>query len=112
MTEKKKRLLVASLFYVLAFAVFMVGALASWHAYEMVTSPRNCWMWSDCCYGECVCGSPPLPLWASLQYFVINLAAVILMMLFVILGASYYKCGRFQCPEEKEEYVEAEWWGE
>jgi hypothetical protein len=69
-------------------------------------------MWCDCCYGECVCGAPSLTPLAFLQFFVINLVAIILMMLFVITGAFYYKCGRFQCPEEKEEYVEADWWGE
>jgi hypothetical protein len=107
MNEKKKRLLrllVASLFYISAFIVLAVGALMSWHVYETYTSPRNRWMWCDCCFGECYCGVPPVGtvLVVGIQFFIINLTAIVLAGLFTVVGASYYKCGRFECPIEKE----------
>jgi hypothetical protein len=99
----------------LAFIVFAFGALASWHVYETVTSPRNRWMWCDCCFGECHCDAftmTPVLTRTALFIFVVNLVTIIWAMFFIIAGASYYMCGRFECSEEKEEYVEAEEWAE
>jgi len=115
MGEKKKRVIVASVFYALALVAFAAGALASWRVYETVTDPRNRWMWCDCCFGECYCGAltiTSLLARTALFIFAVFLVTIIWAMFFIITGASYYTCGRLSCPEEKEGHAEAEGWGE
>jgi len=115
MNEKVKRTIVFSVFTMLAFMVFAVDAQVTSYIYETTPSFRQ---WMDCvsCYGEYFCGASPMPLWKSLLVFIVNLASIVLAGLSIVTGASYYKCGRFVCPdvflEEKEEYKEVEGWGE
>jgi hypothetical protein len=108
MGEKKKRVIVASVFYALALVAFAAGALASWRIYETTADPRNRWMLCDCCYGECVCQAPPLLLGVLIAAFMV-LVSLGFTALLLSAGASYYTCGRLQCTEE---YVEEEGWGE
>jgi len=109
MNEKTKRIIVFFIFIVLAFVVFAVDAQVTWYVYE-TTPPLKQWMYCVSCYGEYFCGPLPLPMWASLLVFVVHLVAIISAMFLIISGASYYKCGRFECLEEKEEHNETEGW--
>ncbi|MCI4409343.1 MAG: hypothetical protein JHC26_09640 [Thermofilum sp.] len=115
MNEKMKWIIVFSIFVMLAFIVCAVGARVTSYIYETTPSFKQ-WMECVSCYGEYFCGASPMPLWKSLLVFVVNLTSIILAMFLVFTGASYYKCGRFMCPdvflEEKEEYNEVEGWGE
>jgi len=99
MNEKTKRIIVFSIFVMLAFIVCAVGAQVTSYIYETTPSFKQ---WMDCvsCYGEYFCGASPMPLWKSLLVFIMNLASIILAGLAIITGASYYKCGRFECPDE------------
>ena len=108
MSKEKRRLLVASLFSVLAFTVLAGASFMAWRIYETMADPRNRWMFCDCCYGECVCQVPPLLLGVLMAAFIV-LVSLGFTALLLSAGASYYTCGRLQCTEE---YVEVEGWGE
>ena len=83
MNEKTKRIIVFSIFVMLAFIVFAVDAQVTWYVYETTPSFKQ-WMYCVSCYGEYFCGASPMPLWKSLLVFVVNLASIILAGLSIV----------------------------
>ena len=113
MKERKRRIVVASVLFMLAVATIVLGNLALMRIHEKMVAESPWYKWAmcgECCLPDkCNCDSYAFPSPSKvdimeLAWWLTIIATTLLTMFFVTCGCTYYKYGHF-CFNKKEEYT-------
>jgi len=108
MNEKTNRIIIFSVLIVAAIIIAYLGILLAVYNYEDSMENKDSalrdWKLHICCYGTCEFSDEEL----EMQYIIITvtvslgiaLGALATAIFLYIAGHDYYRCGRFECPEE------------
>ncbi|MCI4409139.1 MAG: hypothetical protein JHC26_08615 [Thermofilum sp.] len=108
MNEKTIRLIVFFVFVVTAIIVICLGVLLAVYNYVSAMNDKDRvlrdWKLHTCCYGTCEHGDEGLDTCFVVITTTVSLGIVLVALAVAIFlymtGHDYYRCGRFECPEE------------
>jgi hypothetical protein len=108
MNEKTKRVVVSSMFIVAMIVVLCLGVLLAMSNYETSMASKGFilrdWRLQMCSTATYKCDDEWLETMFTMRTIGISVAvfllALVVAIILYIVGHDYYKCGRFDCPEE------------